>query len=119
MERESLVSAQDAMSRLPALKPSQEAFVFPLSYAQQRLWLLDRLLPRGSIYNIARGYRLCGRLDIGALRAALNELVRRHEVLRTRFGSEDRGPVQVIAAQMQLALEIEDLGTGVDEAREA
>jgi len=65
----------------------------PLSFAQQRLWLLDRLMPTGSVYNIEHVLRLSGELDHLALRDALNELVRRHEVLRTRFGTQDGQPV--------------------------
>ena len=82
---------------------------FPASFAQQRLWLLDRLLPTGSVYNVPKVYRLKGALKVDALRAALDELVERHESLRTRFGFEDSGPVQVIAAQLRIGLEVEDL----------
>jgi hypothetical protein len=99
--------------------PTEDLATFPLSYAQQRLWLLDRLLPRGSVYNVAKVFRLVGSSDVAALRAALNELVQRHEVLRTRFELEDRGPVQVIAPQMPLALQLEDLGELGAEVREA
>jgi hypothetical protein len=67
----------------------------PLSFAQQRLWLLDRLIPLGSVYNIQHALRLSGELDEAALRSALNEVARRHEVLRTRFGMQDGEPVQV------------------------
>jgi hypothetical protein len=93
----------------PAIEPAREFFVSPSSFAQQRLWLLDRLLPRGSVYNVPKVFRLVGELNVGALRGALNEIVRRHEALRTRFGLEDTGPVQVIAAELELNLGVEDL----------
>ena len=81
----------------------------PLSFAQQRLWLLDRLIPLGSVYNIEHVLRLSGELDHAALRGALNEVVRRHEVLRTRFGMQDGRPVQVIAPELDMPLPVEDL----------
>src|SRR5581483_9809946 len=57
----------------------------PLSYAQQRLWFIDQLEPGSAAYNIPSAVRLRGRLDEAALRRSLNEIVRRHEVLRTSF----------------------------------
>jgi thioesterase domain-containing protein len=111
MEGESLASSseQSAGVHAPVAESSTKEFIFPPSYAQQRLWLLDRLLPRGSVYNVPKVYRLSGALEVGALRAALDDLVERHESLRTRFGYEESGPVQVIAAQLRLGLEVEDL----------
>ncbi len=111
MEGESLDSSgrQGASEQPAPAQPSGKEFVFPLSYAQQRLWLLDRLLPTGSVYNVPRVYRLMGGLNVGSLRAALDELVERHESLRTRFVLEDSGPVQVIAAQLRIGPEVEDL----------
>jgi hypothetical protein len=81
----------------------------PLSYAQQRLWLLDRLIPLGSVYNIPYGSSLVGDLDSAALEQALNEVVRRHETLRTRFGMQDGEPVQVIAPALRISLPLVDL----------
>ena len=75
--------------------------------------MLDRLSPVESAYNLGCVLRLEGELDVAALRGALNEVVRRHQVLRTRFGVEDGAPVQVIAAELELALEVEDLGAWV------
>ena len=53
--------------------------VLPLSFAQQRLWFLDQLAPESAAYNVADAYRVRGRLDVGALSAALSDLVVRHE----------------------------------------
>jgi hypothetical protein len=72
-------------------------FGFPLSYAQQRLWLLDRLTPGSALYTIPASLRLTSMLDIPALRRSLNEIVRRHEALRTTFSIQDNQPIQVIA----------------------
>jgi hypothetical protein len=111
MEGESLDSSvQQSTTERPApAQASTKEFVFPLSYAQQRLWLLDRLLPTGSVYNVPKVYRVSGVLKVDALRSALDELVERHESLRTRFGFEDGSPVQVIAAKLRLGLEVDDL----------
>src|ERR1044072_4005234 len=67
----------------------------PLSFAQQRLWFLDQLTPGSSFYNISQAIRLRGHLDIKTLEASLSEVVRRHEILRTRFPMVDGMPAQV------------------------
>ena len=57
----------------------------PLSFAQERLWFLEQLEPRKSLYNICRVEHICGDLDSAALLNSIVEIVRRHEILRTRF----------------------------------
>ena len=57
----------------------------PLSYAQQRLWFLEQMEPGSAIYNMPFALRVSGELAIGVLEATLREVIRRHEVLRTRF----------------------------------
>src|SRR5215468_4080174 len=81
----------------------------PASYAQERLWFLDRLAPGGSTFNIPVGWRLGGALDEAALERSLSEIVRRHEALRTTFADVDGAPVQVIAPFGGFALPIDDL----------
>src|SRR5512145_370224 len=68
----------------------------PLSFAQQGLWLLDQLEPGDPFYNAPIAFRLEGALDISALEYSVNEIVRRHEILRTRF-VVDGLPVQVVS----------------------
>jgi acyl carrier protein len=70
----------------------------PLSFAQQRLWFIDRLEPGSPAYNIPFPLRLRGRLGAAALGAALTEVVARHEALRTVFDVADGAPVQVVLA---------------------
>jgi hypothetical protein len=70
----------------------------PLSFAQQRLWFLDQLEPGNALYNVPYLVRLTGRLDVAILERSLNEIVRRHEVLRTRFVMREDEPEQVIDA---------------------
>src|SRR5262249_61267483 len=70
-----------------------------LSYAQQRLWFLHQYEPAASGYNIPTAMRLSGRMSVAALAQVIAEVERRHEALRTRFGTVDGRPVQVIAAR--------------------
>jgi len=81
----------------------------PLSFAQQRLWLLDRLEPGTSAYNMPFPARLLGSLDREALARALAEILRRHESLRTRFTTFDGVPVQVIEPPAAASLPLVDL----------
>src|SRR6185312_16194507 len=66
----------------PINRVSREGRI-PLSYAQQRLWFIDQLEPGSATYNMPFGVRLRGELNVEALRRSVNEIVRRHEVLRT------------------------------------
>ena len=91
----------------------------PLSFAQQRLWFLDRLLPARDTYNIPTAWRLRGRLDAPALQRSLEELVARHETLRTTFALNEGQPVQVIGSPQSIALEVTDLGALLQAEREA
>lgn len=88
----------------------------PLSFAQERLWVLDSLEPGSPLYNIPRAMRMRGPLNTGALKRALNEIVRRHESQRTTFGVADGSPFQVIASHVEIPLATRDLG-GEPEAR--
>ena len=87
----------------------EEVFVFPLSFAQQRLWFLHQLNPLGATYNVPAASRLTGRLDLHALTETINEIVRRHEVLRTTFDIVDGEPVQVISSPTRLTFPVTDL----------
>ena len=81
----------------------------PLSFAQQRLWLLDQMQPDTPVYTIAKALRLDGPLDVAALRRALDAVVERHEVLRTTFALDNGIPVQVIADGRPAELAVMDL----------
>ena len=101
----------------PLAPAGRRSDVTATSFAQQRLWLLDRLLPGGSEYNESFAAKLTGELCVGALRGALNSIVRRHDVLRARFALVDQSPVQVIAPELDVALEVEDLRTVPEDTR--
>ncbi|WNG58277.1 amino acid adenylation domain-containing protein [Archangium gephyra] len=90
-----------------------------LSFAQQRLWFLDRLRPGSVAYNIPYGVRLTGTLELEALERALETIAQRHEVLRTVFGEHEGRPVTRVVERMKVPLgRVELSGLGVDE-REA
>ncbi|HEX8275451.1 MAG TPA: amino acid adenylation domain-containing protein, partial [Longimicrobiaceae bacterium] len=80
----------------PPLVPVERAGRLPLSFAQERLWFLEQLSPGGHVYTVPGVLRLEGPLDAGALEAALGEIVRRHEALRTRFPSDGGHPWQEV-----------------------
>ncbi|HEX3129772.1 MAG TPA: amino acid adenylation domain-containing protein, partial [Thermoanaerobaculia bacterium] len=90
-----------------------------LSFAQERLWILDRLEPGNPIYNMPMGLRLSGRLDVLALERSIGEIVRRHEVLRATFHERDGEPVQTLAAPAPWRLPLVDLAGLAAETREA
>ncbi|HLL48485.1 MAG TPA: condensation domain-containing protein, partial [Longimicrobiaceae bacterium] len=96
---------------------------FPLSFAQRRLWFLDRYEEGGSVYNLPAALRLGGELDVRALERGLAELLRRHESLRTVFRAAEAAegePVQVVQpAAPQYRLVREDLSALGAQAREA
>src|SRR5215475_335111 len=98
----------------------KETFAFPTSFAQQRLWFLDQWVPGSRVYTIPIAGRLTGRLQVAALERGLNEIVRRHEVLRTTFVSSDEGqPLQVITPTLHLSLPVVDLRALPETQREA
>ncbi|MGW4521908.1 amino acid adenylation domain-containing protein [Amycolatopsis sp. NPDC004378] len=80
----------------PALVPADRPAVLPLSFAQQRLWFLDRLDGLNATYNIPWAWELTGRVDVDALRAALGDVVTRHEILRTMIVEEHGTPRQIV-----------------------
>ncbi|ARU60222.1 hypothetical protein CBW65_03475 [Tumebacillus avium] len=86
------------------MKTETEVFVLPASFAQQRLWFVDQLLEENAVYTMAATVRMNGRLDRAALARSVDEIILRHEVLRTVFAVEDEELVQVIAAEPQSVL---------------
>jgi len=105
---------QDAMGANPW---AGEVFVFPTTVGQQGFWYLDQVQPGNPAYNIAVRFRLQGRLRVEELERALNEVVRRHESLRTVFAVVDGVPVQVVAPRLSIRLRRDDLRVGSDNDR--
>jgi amino acid adenylation domain-containing protein len=105
--------------QLPAIQPVDRGGDLVLSHAQKRLWFLDQLAPGNLFYNIPVALKISGKLDTEALEQALNEVVQRHEVLRTIFASEGGTPRQVILDELRIVIPVEDIRK-IDEAeREA
>jgi amino acid adenylation domain-containing protein len=90
-------------------RPAEAQDQLPLSFAQQRLWFLSQLAPHSPAYNIAIMMRLTGHLHVAALEDSLNEIVRRHEMLRTTIVVVDEQPIQVIGSPCVIALPWIDL----------
>ena len=88
--------------RIPAVPRNRDNY--PLSFAQQRLWVLDQLEGDGHEYNVNFVIQLNGELNIPALQQALDVLVSRHEILRTRYVSVDCTPLQVVEAQVAVPI---------------
>jgi amino acid adenylation domain-containing protein len=106
------LSAQErraALARLLEAQSAGDGGVFPLSLAQERLWFLDHWEPGSPAYNSRMAVRLDGRLDVAALERTVNEIVRRHEILRTTFGTLGGRPVQVVAPELTVPLPLVDL----------
>jgi len=98
----------------PLERVAEPGVWLPLSFAQQRLWVVSRLDPDSRVYNQSLGFRLKGRLDVAALGRALDLLVRRHAVFRTRFEERDGVPGQVIEPARAVPLPVEDLSGAPD-----
>ena len=96
------------------IRPRPRGGLCPLSFAQERLWFLDQLSPGAPLYNMPCSLRIDGAIDIAAIEASVNEIVIRHEALRTTFTVVDGRPVQVIAPSLRIPLRIIDL-TAVDD----
>ncbi|MFL6126856.1 amino acid adenylation domain-containing protein, partial [Actinophytocola sp.] len=108
----------DAGPATPGPVPtSRDRSAVPLSLQQQGLWLMDRLAPGSSLYNVPVVFRLRGPLDEHALWQALTGLVQRHEVLRTRFPATDGVPHQVVEQVLGLGLAVENVGSAAEARR--
>ncbi|HLK59638.1 MAG TPA: condensation domain-containing protein, partial [Chthonomonadaceae bacterium] len=83
--------------------------LIPLSFAQQRLWFIEQLQPGNAVYNIPHAIRIRGPLHVPAFRQALDEIVARHEALRTNFVEHEGEGIQVISAEMGLPFQTIDL----------
>ena len=94
---------------LPPVRQVSREQDLPLSFAQQRLWFLHRLEPDSSFYNMHAAFSLEGQLNIPALERCFNEIIRRHEVLRTTFAEVDGYPVPVVTSVMEFRIDVDDL----------
>ncbi|HEX8318376.1 condensation domain-containing protein, partial [Longimicrobium sp.] len=105
--------------KVSAIVPVERTGALPLSFAQERLWFVDRMEPGSAVYNMPVAQRLGGALDEAALERSLGEIVRRHEALRTVFAEAHGSPVQVIVPFGGFSLPVEDLSELGEAEREA
>jgi amino acid adenylation domain-containing protein len=101
------------------IAPRSPGAIPQLSFAQERLWFLDQLNPGSAVYNVPLAVRLSGPINAQALEQSINEIVRRHETLRTTFATVDGRPVPFIGSQLQVDLRIHDLTSLPQDEREA
>ena len=90
----------------------------PMSYGQQRLWFLDQLNPGNPAYNISSAFRLHGDLDVAQLEWSLNEVISRHEILRTHFVFVDGQPQQVVRPTIELTVQMIEVAASSQQERE-
>jgi len=105
---ETMMRSRAGLRALP-LQPVSRASEIPLSFAQQQLWFIDKFEPGNTAYNMRPAFRLRGPLNVSALERGINQLIARHESLRTTFPDVDGKPVQHIALPRDAALELVDL----------
>lgn len=101
------------------LQPIARTQNLPLSFSQERLWLLSRLGADNTVYNIPFAFWLNGCLNVTAFKESLHEIVQRHEILRTSFQSVNAQPVQVISSNIDLILSVVDLQEFSEREQEA
>jgi hypothetical protein len=114
--RRRLQAAGGEAARTRIARQRRDGEAFPLSFAQERLWFLDQLQPGSTMYHIPEVYGFPGPLNVAALEQSLNEIVRRHETLRTRFAVRGGAPVQIVADYEPSPLARIDL-RGIDQAQ--
>ena len=105
---EKAIASKANLDYLP-LKPVVKNSNLPLSFAQQRLWLLQQLEPDSAAYNGSNALLIDGKINLEALTASINEIIRRHEILRTSFELINGQAVQKIADRLKISLSIVDL----------
>ncbi len=99
----------DSNAQLQLIHRRSQRGSAPLSFAQQRMWFLYQLEPNSAAYNQAASIHITGSLDLAVLEQSLNEIVRRHETLRTTFAIAEGESVQIIAPTLTMTLPIIDL----------
>lgn len=105
------------VDRIPR-RPREDANLFPTSIDQERLWFIEQLQPGNAAYNIFSASRIKGRLDVAVMERVVNELIARHEVVRTTFTVVDDQPMQVINPKLEVTLTPVDLQSVPLEQRE-
>ena len=111
-------NAESEPHRHAVIRRADREGELPLSYSQQRLWIIDQSSPAKALYNLMTAVRLTGRLNTHALARSLNEIIRRHEALRTNFVMVGGQPRQIIAPVTNIVLPVTDLASLAEAGRE-
>lgn len=108
----------EPQTSIPPLQPRLRPTTLPLSFAQERLWFLTKLEPDAPVYIMSSAFSLSGALRAPVLARSFNELVRRHEILRTRFVLRQGNPSQVLDASQPAHLPVIDVSALAEHARQ-
>ena len=111
--------AEEQGADLPPIEKVERNGGLPLSYSQQRLWFIEQMEGGKGLYNVPCAVRLKGELNEAAMKRAMSEIVRRHEVLRTVFREERGEAVQVVEEPGRIELPLVDLSELATDEREA
>ena len=114
-KRQPAASVRSQQHRIPRRSGTGQA---PLSSAQQRVWVMDQLTRSSFLYNEHNAFRFPYAIDVDAFRRSVNEIIRRHEILRTTFATENGSPVQVVAPHLTIDVPVVDLRDLSSRARE-
>ncbi len=115
---EKMLEADGVEASAGSIKPGDKEGEIPLSYAQERLWFMDQLMPESPFYNEISAFRTGMPVDRSAMERSINMIVRRHQVLRTSFQSREGRPYQKILPRLEIKLEYTDLSALSEQERE-
>jgi amino acid adenylation domain-containing protein len=108
----------DAAPGLPPVRPAPRTGPLPLTFVQERIWLIQRMNPESTVYNVPRALRIRGVFDHGIVEQVLGDLERRHEILRTTYPEIDGTPVQVTHPPQGIPVRLVDVGDLSEAERE-
>ena len=104
-----LKGASHGRVRYPEIPKRPNRDSSPLSFAQRQMWVIDQMTPGNPAYNLPNGYRLHGPLNLTALEDSFNEIIKRHEGLRTTFAVKDGEPLQLIHPDLKIKINVTEL----------
>ncbi len=113
-----LTEAKGSRDNIQRIKQRKNGGPCSLAFAQEQLWFLDQFAPGSPVYNIVDEIRIDGKYDAEAMKRAMKELMRRHEVLRTAFSHRDGQPMQIVLPSINLTLPELDLSSLPEQERE-
>jgi len=101
--------AEKWAGELISIPKAEHRHYIPLTFQQEQVWFLSKLVPNNRAYNFQVGVRFKGKLDLAVMNRAISEIIRRHEILRTTFQESSYGPVQVVHAPWKADIAVTDL----------